>query len=172
MGCDKALLRYRGGVLVEFVARAVKLAAGNAALVGSPGRLGALGYPVLPDIYPGEGPLGGILSVLQNDAADWNLVVACDMPEISAGFLSELMDAAESRDADAMVPAGPSGLLEPLCAVYHRRSREALYQAFASGIRKVTAAFTGLRIAVFSAPDLTPFQNVNTPEDWAGYAAK
>ena len=172
MGRDKALLPYRGGLLVEFVARAVKLAAGSAALVGSPGRIGPLGYPILPDIYPGEGPLGGILSVLQHNPADWSLIVACDMPEISAGFLSGLLDAAEREDADALIPAGPSGLLEPLCAVYHRRSREALYQAFSGGIRKVTAAFTGMRIAVFPVPELAPFQNVNTPEDWAGYAAE
>jgi molybdenum cofactor guanylyltransferase len=172
MGRDKALLPYRGGVLAEFVARAVKLAAGSATLVGNPSRMGAVGYPILPDIYPGEGPLGGILSVLQHDAAEWNLVVACDMPEISPRFLRGLLEAAERADADALVPAGPSGHLEPLCAVYHRRSRQALYGAFADGIRKVTAAFTGLRIEVFPVPELTPFQNVNTPEEWAGYAAK
>jgi molybdopterin-guanine dinucleotide biosynthesis protein A len=172
MGRDKALLPYRGGLLVEFVATAVRLAAGSAVLVGSPSRSRLPGYPNLPDIYPGEGPLSGILSVLQHSAADWNLIVACDMPEISAEFLRELLDAAERENADALIPAGPSGLLEPLCAVYHRRSRETLYQAFSGGIRKVTAAFTGLRIAVFPVPELTPFQNVNTPEDWAGYAAK
>src|SRR5579863_4017348 len=109
MGCEKALLPYRGGVLVEFVARAVKLAAGSAALVGSPSRLASFGYPILPDLYPGEGPLGGILTVLQHGAADWNLVVACDMPEISAGLLSGLLEAAGREDADALIPAGPSG---------------------------------------------------------------
>jgi molybdopterin-guanine dinucleotide biosynthesis protein A len=62
--------------------------------------------------------------------------------------------------------------LEPLCAVYHRRSRETLYGAFADGIRKVTDAFSGLRVAMFPFAEPTPFQNVNTPEDWAGYAAK
>jgi molybdopterin-guanine dinucleotide biosynthesis protein A len=171
MGREKALLPYRGGVLVEFVAEAVKLAAGSAVLVGSPSRLGAIGYPILPDIYSGEGPLGGILTVLQHSSADWNLIVACDMPAVSAGFLTGLLEAAECQDADVLVPAGPSGRLEPLCAVYHRRSREPLYNAFAAGIRKVTAAFTGLRIVVFPIPELTPVQNVNTPEDWAGYAA-
>ncbi len=172
MGREKALLPYRGGVLADYVAQAVKLAAGTAALVGNPKRYGGVGYPVLPDIYPGEGPLGAILTVLQHGAADWNLIVACDMPEISGAFLKGLMDAAEREDADALIPAGPSGQLEPLCAVYHRRARQALYDAFSAGTRKVTDAFAGIRIAVFPCPELTPLQNVNTPEDWAGYAAK
>jgi molybdopterin-guanine dinucleotide biosynthesis protein A len=172
MGRDKALLPFRGGVLVQHVAEAVKLAAGSAVLVGSPSGTLPLGYPVLPDIYPGEGPLGGILSVLQHDSADWNLIVACDMPEVSGEFLAGLLDAAERTEADALIPAGPSGRLEPLCGVYHRRSRQALHEAFAGGTRKVTAAFAGLRIARFAVREVMPFQNVNTPEDWAGYAAK
>ena len=172
MGRDKALLPYHGGVLAEFVARAVKLAAGSAVLVGNARRYGCVDYPTLPDLYPGEGPLGGILSALRNSTADWTLIVACNMPKVSAEFLTGLLDAAARTDADVLVPAGPSGRLEPLCAVYHRRSRELLDRAFAAGIRKVTAAFTGLQIAVFAVPELTPFQNVNTPEDWAGYAAK
>ena len=175
MGRDKALLPYRGGALVESVARAVALAAGSAVLVGSPSRHGGLGFPVLPDIYPGEGPLGGILTVLEHaDAShrrtDWNLIVACDMPELTAEFLRGLLDRAERLDVDVLAPRGPSGVLEPLCAVYHRRSRQALDAAFAGGVRKVTAAFDGLRVVAWSAPEYLPFQNVNTPEDWAAYA--
>jgi len=177
MGRDKALLPYRGGPLIESVARAVERAAGSAVLVGSPSRHGNLGFPVLPDIYPGEGPLGGILTALQHansshTQSDWNLIVACDMPELDAAFLRGLVDAAAQSGADALVPRGPSGLLEPLCAVYHRRSRQALYAAFAGGIRKVTAAFEGLRIALWSASECQSLHNVNTPEDWAAYAGK
>jgi len=172
MGRNKALLPYRGSALVESVARAVELAAGSAVLVGSPGSYGSLSFPAIADVYPGEGPLGGILTALQNTTAQWNLVVACDMPEVSAEFLCGLLDVAERSDADALVPCGPSGLLEPLCAVYQRRSYDGLHAAFAGGIRKVTGAFEGLRIAAWSVPEVVRFQNINTPEDWAAYAPK
>ena len=169
MGCDKALLPFGGGALVESVARAVKLAAGSAVLVGNPRLYRHLGYAAIPDLYPGTGPLGAILTALDHTSADWNLVAACDMPELSAEFLRLLVNAA---DGDAVVPIGPSGRPEPLCAVYHRRSRPVLERALARGVGSVRAALKDLRVTFVSVPEVLYFQNVNTPEDWAGYAPK
>ena len=172
MGCDKALLPFRGAPLIRSVARTVEAAAGSARIVGNPERYGDIGYEVIADRYPGEGPLGGILTALGTAAAaDWNLMVACDMPALTVEVLSGLFAAAEESDADILVPLGAGGRLEALCAVYHRRSREALSAAFDRGVRKVTAAFEGLLVSTVTA-DLTAFENVNTPEEWAGYAAK
>ena len=172
MGRDKALLPFRGGVLAGYVAATVSAAAGSATLIGDPGKYGHLGYPVLPDRRPGAGPVGGIESALSYTAADWNLVLACDMPGISAAFLRGLLDAAERLDADALVPAGPSGRLEPLSAVYHRRCRETLGRALEAGVRKVTDALAGLEVARFAVDDGGCFENLNTPEEWACYDSR
>jgi molybdopterin-guanine dinucleotide biosynthesis protein A len=167
MGRDKALLPFNGSTLVQSVAEAVRAAAGIVSLVGNPARDGLLSY--VPDLYPGEGPLGGIISALEHSRADWNLIVACDMPRISAGFLGQLLDAAESCEGDALVPAGPSGRLEPLCAVYNRRALRGLYAAFARGVRKIAAALQDVRTVTWPVSEVAYFQNVNTPEDWAPY---
>ena len=169
MGRDKALLPFRGGALAEFVARMVAEAAGSAVLVGDPGLYEALPYPVIADRYPGEGPLGGILTALRGTSADWNLVVACDMPGLSAGFLARILDEAERSGADALMPVGPSGRPEPLCAVYHRRALNGLESAFQAGQRKVTAALAGIHCERLPVGEVAVFQNVNTPEDWADY---
>src|SRR5580700_9663740 len=105
MGSDKALLPFGGGSLAGHVAATVEAAAGSVMLIGDPQKYGHLGYAVLPDRRPGAGPLGGIESALSYTAADWNLVVACDMPGISAEFLRSLLDAAERLGADALIPA-------------------------------------------------------------------
>ncbi len=170
MGQDKALLPFRGGVLAQTIAQEVRAAAGQAAFVGSPARGVPSGFGVVPDIYPGEGPLGGILTALQNTTARWNLIVACDMPNVSAAFLRQLLDAAEAWDVDALLPAGPSHQLEPLCAVYHRRVEQGLHAAFSSGQRKILGALEGLPVAVLLVRESAPLQNVNTPADWADYA--
>ncbi len=172
MGREKALLPFRGRVLAASIASAVAEAAGTATLVGNP-ALGALaGYAAIPDRFPGEGPLGGILTALAHSRAEWNLIVACDMPALDAPFLRSLLDAAETAGADVLLPHGPSGRPEPLCAVYRIGARSALEAAFASGARKITAALAGLRTAPYEVTEMTPLQNVNTPEDWSPYAAE
>jgi molybdenum cofactor guanylyltransferase len=169
MGRDKALLPFQASTLAQSVAEAVGAAAGTVSLVGKPRRDEFPGYGMVPDLYPGEGPLGGILTALEHSRADWNLIVACDMPRLSAGFLGQLLVAAESRQCDALAPAGPSGRLEPLCAVYHRSSRQGLHAAFARGIRKIAVALEEVRTVTWPVPEVSYFQNVNTPEDWAPY---
>jgi molybdopterin-guanine dinucleotide biosynthesis protein A len=170
MGRDKAHLPFRGASLVEAVAREVEKAAGSAVLVGA--RQPVPGFDSIPDLYPGEGPLGGILSALFHSSADWNLVVACDMPEIAADFLRRLLDEAAHREAPVLIPRGPSGMAEPLCAVYHRSSRPAIEESFGKGIRKITEALEGIETHCLSVPETDYFQNINTPDDWSGYAAK
>jgi molybdopterin-guanine dinucleotide biosynthesis protein A len=173
MGRDKALLPHHGTALAAGVAHEVERATGQCVLVGDPARYGQLGYEVAADLYPGEGPLGGILTALRHSREDWNVLVACDMPRLSAEFLHGLIDEAVSRrDIDVLAPLGPSGRFEPLCSVYHRRSAPALQAAFDAGVRRIAEAAAGLRLEAIAVAELTPLDNVNTPEDWARYAAE
>jgi molybdopterin-guanine dinucleotide biosynthesis protein A len=167
MGRDKALLPFRGGTLAQAVAAQVAEAAGSAILVGDPARYGGLGFPATADLYPGEGPLGGILTALHHTVADWNLVTACDMPAIEAALLRLLLDTAENTDPDVLIPAGPTGLVEPLCAVYHRRTLAALETDFSGGIRKIGTALEAVRVVRFPVVEVSCFQNINTPEEWS-----
>jgi molybdenum cofactor guanylyltransferase len=172
MGSDKALLPFHGAPLARPLAALVERAAGSVVLTGNPLLAQQVGYPAIPDLYPGEGPLGGILTALEHTGSDWNLVVACDMPGLSAGFLARLMDAATWCEAGALLPVGPGGRPEPLCAVYHRRSLAPLRRVFARGARKITAALeeAGIEVCLWPVADAGVFQNVNTPEDWAPWA--
>jgi molybdopterin-guanine dinucleotide biosynthesis protein A len=165
MGRDKASLPYRGTTLASAVAQAVRDATGSVTLVGTsePGSI--------PDLFPGEGPLGGIVTALRHSAAEWNLIVACDMPEIAAPFLCRLLDAAEASGSDVLLPVRPDGTPEPLCAVYRSRASEAIERRFADGVRKITAALGELAVCRLEIAEVLQFQNVNTPEDWLPYAA-
>jgi len=166
MGSDKALLPYRDRRLIQFVAEAVRDAAGSVTIVAPPERYAHLGLPVIADEIPGEGPLGGIITALAGSDAEWNLIVACDMPGVSAAFLRNLLAEAVRAQSDICLPVSAAGLPEPLCAVYRSSSLPALRAAFAAGVRKVTSAFGGLRIAALAGCEPSRFANMNTPEDW------
>jgi len=169
MGRDKASLPFRGGTLADAVSHAVREAAGSAVFVGNP----PLG---IPDLFPGEGPLGGILTALHHSEAEWNLIVACDMPEITADVLRQLLDRAEAATGgraagcDALLPCH-EGKPEPLCAVYRLGARDTMERHFNSGVRKVTAALDGLTVVRLEIAEVRAFQNVNTPRDWMEYGA-
>jgi len=166
MGLDKARLPFHGKTLVEHVADAVAEAAGSVTLVGAPERYESLHLPRIADTRAGFGPLAGIHSALSASHAEWNLIAACDMPGISAAFLQSLMATAESSGADCLIPVGPSGRLEPLCAAYHLRCLDAVGAALDRGVRKVTEGLAGLRIRKWNVLESHWFSNCNTPEEW------
>jgi molybdopterin-guanine dinucleotide biosynthesis protein A len=169
MGRDKALLPCRGATLVGYVAVQVRRAAGSVALVGPPERFAPLGLPVIRDHYSGAGPLAGIQAALASSAASWNLIVACDMPSVTADFLEDLLGRAECSGELCLLPVAPGGRLHPLCAAYHRDCLPALTAAIESGARRVRDVALTLKPRFLQVPDAAPLANVNTPEEWSGF---
>ena len=169
MGRDKALLPFKGRTLVECVAAEVHAVTGSVILVGDVSRYSYLSYPVIEDIFPSRGPLSGIHAALTASRAEWNVIVACDMPDVTSEFLRKVVERAESGGADAVLPAGPSGLPEPLCAAYRRRSLNTIADALERGVRKVTDGLAGLAVDIWRVPDPRYFHNLNSPQDWSSY---
>jgi molybdopterin-guanine dinucleotide biosynthesis protein A len=171
MGRDKALLPYRGSVLVDWIARQVRAAAGSAVIVGHPERYGALGWPVIGDLRPGCGPLAGIEAALAHSPADYNLIVACDLPGLSAPVLAELLAEAARCDCDCLVPASSGRLHEALCGVWRRRALTTVRRGLDEGIRSVAAVFPRLHLCRYALPGDDWMTNLNTPEDWSAHLA-
>jgi len=169
MGRDKALLEFRGRPLLDYVARQVLEAAGSVTLVGAPERYTALGYQSIPDRQPGQGPLGGVEAALRSTKSEWNLIVACDMPQLEASFLEALLDEAEQNTCDCLVPLPAPGRPEPLCAAWHRGALGKVEAALKDGVRRMSDALQFLDTHYWPAgPDW--FANVNTPREWARHA--
>lgn len=170
MGFDKALLPWGSATMVEHVAREALAAAGSVTLVGAPERYAHLGYPALADAETDRGPLGGIVTALAATEADWNLMLACDMPDVSAELLESLFTAAETGDAevDCVAPVHEAGT-EPLCAVYHRRALPLLRAALSANRLKMQAVLRNLNTRFWRAGDPRRFRNVNTPEEWVNH---
>jgi molybdopterin-guanine dinucleotide biosynthesis protein A len=166
MGRDKALLPLGEATMVEKIAAQVLRAAGSVTLIGPPEKYGHLGLPVVPDQIENCGPLGGLYTALRITGADWNLLVACDMPNVTESFLSQLLDAAEGSDADCVVPE-ICGKSDPLCAVYHRRLAAAAESAIHRKLFKMQEFISTVRASFWRVTDPRPLLNTNTPAEWS-----
>ncbi len=166
MGRDKSLLPWKGSTLVQSVAGEIFQATGSVTLVGSPELYGNLGFPVIGDLIPGCGPLGGLHAALSAKLADWNLVVACDMPAVTHGMLRELLAVAEASGAEALIPSTPHGR-QPLCAVYHASLLPAVESAIHAKRLKMHDFISSIQARFWPAPDASLFRNLNTPEQFA-----
>jgi molybdopterin-guanine dinucleotide biosynthesis protein A len=168
MGRDKALLPIDGPLLVERAADRVRAAAGNVTLIGAPGRYAHRGLPVLPDLVQdggSGGPIYGLHTGLKTTRVDWNLAVTCDMPGLTAGFLSDLLAAAKQLGCACLAPQTDSGL-HPLCAVCHRRTGNAVEFAIQHKRFKMHDLLKSLGAVSWPVADASPLENVNTPLEW------
>lgn len=114
------------------------------------------------DCFPGEGPLGAIVSALSASCGD-TLVLACDMVRADRRAFSPLLG---HRGSELAVVPVCKGELQPLCALYRAGALAPLAMAFAAGQRSVERALVSLGVAEIPFADDAPyFANVNTTRD-------
>lgn len=174
MGQDKALMPFLGQPLIaRQAARLRPLGAPLLVISNRPEQYAFLQLPVIPDRYPGTGPLGGLLTALL--AADTELVavVACDMPFLQARLIEAQCRLLHQEAADVVIPRSPDGL-EPLHAVYRVDTcLPPVREAFAAGERKMIAWFPAAHVREMSVQEVAEwdagflsFMNVNKPEEF------
>jgi molybdenum cofactor guanylyltransferase len=122
----------------------------------------------VPDRVPDAGPLGGLDAALAAARDDQVILVACDMPFITARFLERLV--ALSDSVDAVVPRTERGY-HPLCAVYRRSCHPAVSRRLAERRLKMVELCEDLRVHVVDREHVVLFggerllANVNTPDE-------
>lgn len=151
MGTDKALLEVGGRAMARRVADALQ-AAGVETVVAIGGQTGALerlGFAVVPDRWPGEGPLGGVITALAwartGPAPELVAVLACDLVAPDPRAVLAVVDAARASGADVAVPV-IEGRPQWVHAVWRTRIGTMLADVFAAGERSLVGATAGLRI--------------------------
>lgn len=170
MGTDKAFVMLGGRTLLAHMLELAHSAFADVRIVGDTSKFSAFA-PVVEDAFPGCGPLGGIHAALRSSQTDMNLILAVDMPFVSAAFLDFLV--MRSRESDATVTlARTRDGMQPLCAVYRRAFADSAEKALRAGRYKIDALFEKIQTRVIEGDDLGAagfssehFRNLNTPED-------
>jgi len=147
MGTDKSMLQIEGRPIIERTCR--RLADCFEQIIISANeveKFAFLGFEIVPDKVPGQGPLMGIASALEASANEINFVAACDIPYIEPGNIRRILSEAADSDADITVPTTGNGRYEPLFAVYRKSALESINKVLSSGGRKISDVFDLCRI--------------------------
>jgi len=187
-GEDKALVQFAGKSILERTCELLIPICKSVRVVAPIDKYPYSPAPILIDKWPGEGPLGGILTALYHaddfsrtlaaapgfaeEARTFCLILSCDMPFLTREWLVFLCERAGKKNADVTVAKSQNGL-EPLCACWRTDAASALQRAFDSGVRRVTEAMKRLRMEVLDESvwkrfdsDGRLFWNMNTPADF------
>jgi molybdopterin-guanine dinucleotide biosynthesis protein A len=171
-GAPKALLPFGEQPLIHHIAETLGSVLPDRLIVtNTPELYRFLGLPMVPDVFPDGGALGGIYSGLRAVSGDAALCVACDMPFLSPPLLAHL--AGRAAEADVVIPDA-AGELQTLHAVYGKACLPAMERCLRSGRLKILGFFDEVRVlrvpadtvARFVDPAIA-FMNLNTPEDLA-----
>lgn len=171
-GQPKALLPLGGQRIIERVVEVVRAVTDEVLLVtNTPELYAGLGLPMVADVFPDHGSLGGIYSGLRAAAGDAIFTVACDMPFLTPAVARLVIDRA--HEADVVIPK-VGDQFETLHACYGKACLGPMESRLRAGRLKIVGFFPDVRVLVISEaavarvrdPALV-FMNVNTPEELA-----
>jgi len=128
-----------------------------------------LGLPMVPDVFPDGGSLGGIYSGLLAASGDAAFTVACDMPFLMPEVARLVTERA--GEADVIVPR-VGEQWETLHACYGKACLAPIETRLRAGRLKIVGFYDDVRVlgipasevARYRAPEVV-FMNVNTPEE-------
>jgi molybdopterin-guanine dinucleotide biosynthesis protein A len=177
-GQDKSALVVDGRTIFDRQVAELSQIAGEILLVGGtmspemPPLDKRPGVTPIADLRPGCGPLGGLHAALTAAQGDVVIVVACDMPYVSAALLAYLAAlAGEPGGFTAVVPQ-TERRYHPLCAAYTRAAVEPIERRLAAGRLTMTDLLADVRLRVVAAHEIARFgnphqllANVNTPAE-------
>ncbi len=174
-GRDKGALLVEGRSIRERQIAELASITSDILIVGAHPDVPSVAVRIVADRIPGCGPLGGIHTALLESAGDITIVIACDMPYVSAPLVAHL--ATLTADADVVVPRTDRGY-HPLCAAYTRGCLGPVARRLAEGRLKMVDLFNDVRVRVVTAEELNAFgdvhrllANVNSPADYLGLGA-
>ena len=170
-GQPKALLQVGDTRIIDRQLAVARAVTKRVAIVANDDELYEnLGVPIWTDLRPGSGPLGGILTALVNATTAVTLIIAGDMPFLTAGFLRHLAES--GRDVDVAIPRTPQGY-QPLCAAYNQTCINSIQRHLDAGILKVGDLLPTVSVRELGPDETAPFDpngtlffNVNTPDDY------
>lgn len=177
MGTDKSFVLLAGKPLIEHaIARVSALGQAETFIVNNkPEAYAYLGLPMVGDVIPDKGSLGGIYTAIQHSQYDDILVIGCDMPFANVELLRYMiaLRGASGGPFDVIVPR-VENYPEGLHAIYTKACLAPIRERIAAERLNVIGFYPKVRVRYLDEAEYEPldpkhlsFFNVNTPEELA-----
>jgi molybdopterin-guanine dinucleotide biosynthesis protein A len=167
MGADKALLDVHGQPMIARIAEQLSFFPELLVSANVPQKFSFLKHRVIPDQWPGKGPLMGIVSCLAQSSHEVCFITGCDTPVIDPLFVLEIL--AQLGEADVVVPQLPSGRAEPLLAAYKRSIIPTASEMMERGDSCIPRMFDRVRTRYVPFAPPPWYRNLNTPKDYEAF---
>ncbi len=169
-GSDKSIYVYNGKTLIEYVVDKVSPVFSDISIIAPDGeKFNFLNLPVIADIVPRMGPIGGIYTAVQTLNAERIFIFPCDMPYLNTEFIRYMADIPPLYDI--VVPM-VQGRYEPLHAIYSKNCLPAIKRNIDAGDYRMSGFYDGLNIREVAEDEICfyddperMFLNVNFKED-------
>ena len=167
MGRDKAFIAVDGEPLVRRVASALAEAGAQRVVVvgGDRPAIEALGLAAVADRFPGEGPLGGVLTALSGTDAAVVAVLGTDLVAPDPAAIGTVLDALAGHDVAVPVAGGRRHFPH---AVWPRAAQPTLAAAVAAGERAITRAVRTLDVVEVEGIASEALADADTPDELPG----
>ena len=170
MGVDKSMLPIRDKPMIEHICEQLRRCFAQILISANDSqRYAFLGFEVVRDKAPGQGPLMGIASALQVSENEFNFVVGCDIPYVDMALVRRML--VEAEGADIVIPADGDGNYEPLFAVYHKSALGAINETLSAGGRKISDVFARCRVKYIEV-EKGRIVNLNTMAEYEEYVKR
>lgn len=187
MGQDKSWLILKGRPMIEYVLAAAKSVAEKTIIVihrDAPDRYRyqqlatAWQAELIDDLHNYRGPLGGIETTLKyTQSSEAAVVLACDLPFMTAEFLRFSLDLHKTEKNDLTIPTDQAGRPQMLAAIYSPSCLSAISQMLSNDILKARLLQHRVksRLVPYSEYAFLPqsaqiLRNINTLEDYRSVA--
>jgi molybdenum cofactor guanylyltransferase len=134
MGTDKALLELAGKPLIRHAVKKLRRLCMDVRILSSKPEFFPFA-PLVPDLHPECGPIGGIEAALAHSIFDWNLLLPVDIPLLPTAFLDHWIRGtlADEKRGVRIALFTVGGIPQPTLLMIHRDAEPYFSQAIERG---------------------------------------
>ncbi|MEG3586952.1 MAG: molybdenum cofactor guanylyltransferase [Actinomycetota bacterium] len=165
MGTDKSVLDFEGQRLIDVSLNSlIEAGAEEVLIIGGDQNIASHNSATTycKDLFPNEGPLGGIITALTFATSEIIVILACDHMYLTPNVLVECLAQLEGNEVSCPIS---NGTKQVLCSAWRKSSLAKIQENYRLGNRSVMRTIEEMRCQTFEIHDPQLLRTANTPEE-------